>query len=265
MIVLKIGGNALAKTSDLEWIDVLTEHLRTGQKFVLVHGGGPQIDDELKLHGIERRFIEGFRFTDQATMDVVEMVLAGHVQQRLVRLLRSRGIAAVGVTGSDGGSIIAKKRFSPNGDDLGLVGIPVKVDPNLITSLLESGFLPLVSPVSSDEEGQGLNINADLVAGALAGTLEAERIVFMTDVDGIYSDFPNPASLIREIPLGSLTAMRAEFTGGMVPKVEAVIEALVAGARQANVIDGRSGAALRSLLAGDRVGTLVTNGPVTHG
>lgn len=259
MIVIKVGGNALAKQSDLSWIQVITELSLAGEKFVLVHGGGPQIDSELELHGVDRRFVDGLRYTDEATYRVVEMVLAGSVQQELVRTLKSFGLPAVGISGNDGGLITASKRDSMTGKDLGFVGNAKDVDPRVIVTLVEAGFMPVISSVSSDANGVGYNINADLAAGAIAAALGAKRMIFMTDVAGIYRDFPDEESLISKISLAELIAIKASFTAGMIPKVEAVIEAVSAGAREASVIDGRNGEALAALLAGKNVGTLVTH------
>lgn len=260
MIVVKVGGNALANVSDLGWIQVMAEAMSAGEKFVLVHGGGPQIDSELALHGVTRRFVDGLRYTDEQTYAVVEMVLAGSVQQQLVRILRSHGLSAVGITGNDGGLITATQRKSASGEDLGQVGSPTAIEPRVITTLVDAGFLPVVSPTSGNDEGVGLNVNADLAAGALAGALKAERVVFMTDVEGIYRDYSDRETLISQITLDDLKKMKESFSGGMIPKVEAVAAAVSAGAREANVIDGRSGEAFTRLLAGESVGTLVTRG-----
>ena len=260
MMVVKLGGNALANMSDLGWIGVMASRISAGERFVLVHGGGPQIDSELALHGVSRRFVDGLRYTDEQTYGVVEMVLAGSVQQQLVRILRSHGLTAVGLTGNDGNLITATRRSSTSGEDIGQVGVPAAIEPRVITTLVDAGFLPVISPTSGNAEGIGFNVNADLAAAAIAGALAAECVIFMTDVEGIYRDYPNRESLISQISLEDLVKMKEGFTGGMIPKVEAVIEAITAGAREASVIDGRSGEALTALLSGQPIGTLVTRG-----
>lgn len=260
MIVIKLGGNALSKAEDLSWISILAAKIQEGEKFVIVHGGGPQIDQELEIHGIEKKFIDGFRFTDPKTFDVVEMVLSGSVQQRLIRLLRSYGMRAVGVSGNDGALFTAKKKFLANGEDLGQVGDIEEVDPSLISLVLDGGFLPVITPVSSDNKGVGFNVNADIAAASLAGALSADAAIFMTDVAGIFRDYPDPGSLIEEISLSELSALHGIFSGGMLPKVEAVQKAINSGSRRAHVIDGRDGRAITALLEGSKVGTVVTGG-----
>lgn len=260
MIVLKLGGNALSKTADLSWISMLKERLDRGEKFVLIHGGGPQIDHELQIHSIEKTFIEGYRFTDEKTYGIVEMVLAGSVQQGLIRLFKSFGISAVGITGNDGATLQARKKVLASGVELGQVGEIEKVDTRLITLLLDQDYVPLLSPVSSDTDGRGFNINADLAAAAIAGALSAKAVIFMTDVAGIFRNYPDESSLIEEISISELSGMEGVFSGGMLPKVEAVQGAIESGAERAHVIDGRDGSALIALLQGEKIGTTVRRG-----
>lgn len=260
MIVLKLGGNALSKTEDLSWISMLKERLDLGEKFVLIHGGGPQIDQELHYHSIEKSFIEGFRYTDKKTYEIVEMVLAGAVQQGLIRLFRSFDIKAVGITGNDGATMQASRKMLPSGADLGQVGEIEKVDIRLISLLLDQGYLPVISPVSGDAAGVGFNINADLAAAAISGALSAKAAVFMTDVAGIFRNYPDESSLIDEITISELSSMVGVFSGGMLPKVEAVQRAIESGAERAHVIDGRDGRALTALLKGEKIGTTVKRG-----
>lgn len=260
MIVIKLGGNALSKAQDLSWVPALKKRIESGEKFVIVHGGGPQIDQELEFHGIEKKFIEGFRFTDASTFDIVEMVLAGSVQQRLVRLLRSFGVNAVGITGSDGWLLTAKKKELESGEDLGQVGEIAEVNTRLISQLLDGGYLPIITPVSSDLEGRGFNVNADIAAAAIAGGISASAVIFMTDVAGIFRNFPDPSSIIESISITELAGLHSHFSGGMLPKVEAVHKAIEAGAERAHVIDGRDGSALSQLLEGAKTGTAVFRG-----
>ena len=260
MIVIKLGGNALSKAHDLTWVSTLKARIERGEKFIIVHGGGPQIDDELGVHNIEKKFIDGFRYTDEKTFEIVEMVLAGSVQQQLVRLLRSFGMRAVGIAGNDGALLTAVKKLTSDGTDLGQVGEIESVDTRLLSLLLSEGFIPVVTPVSGDAKGNGFNVNADIAAAAIAGALSADAAIFMTDVAGIYRHFPDQSSLIDEISLAELSDLHGTLSGGMLPKVEAVKKAIESGASCAYVIDGRDGKALSALLDGSKVGTKVIRG-----
>ena len=249
MRVIKLGGHAM--NGDFSWAKEISTRWKAGEHFVIVPGGGPQIDSQLKIEGIETEFKDGFRITTPAVMKVVESVLTGSVLRAVVRALKNVGIPAVGITGSDGGLL----RVSIKGDgSLGLVGVVNDVEPRLLRTLIDSGYLPVVAPVSSSEDGTALNVNADLAAGAIAGALRAEEALFMTDVPGIYREWPNKESLISEISISELKDM--SFTDGMVPKVSALINAVSAGAKSARVFDGRSLAAFQEALSG-RGGTWV--------
>ena len=188
MIVVKLGGNALSKAQDLTWVSTLKARVERGEKFIIVHGGGPQIDVELGVHNIEKKFIDGFRYTDEKTFEIVEMVLAGSVQQRLVRLLRSFGIRAVGITGNDGAILTAVKKLTSDGSDLGQVGEIESVDTRLLTLLLSEGFIPVVTPVSGDAIGNGFNVNADIAAAAIAGYSFGETGSVSGDDDDVLRD-----------------------------------------------------------------------------
>ncbi|MFM7463369.1 MAG: acetylglutamate kinase, partial [Actinomycetota bacterium] len=229
MIVIKFGGNALAGAKDNKWLDLIAAKQRAGLKMVLVHGGGPQIDSELSLHGIERRFIEGFRYTDEATFNVVEMVL-GSIAQNFVRSFRARNVDALSMSGSDVALFEPIVKRSPSGQDLGQVGEVERVDTRILEILMAEGVLPIVSSMSSTQDGKGVNVNADLAAGALAGALRAEKIIFMTDVKGIYRTFPDEGSLISECTFTELVELLPSFSGGMIPKVTAIISAMEKGA-----------------------------------
>ena len=260
MIVIKLGGNALAASSNNDWIDAIQGAFKNDPRIIIVHGGGPQIDDELAIHGQSKVVIDGYRVTDSKAFEIVEMVLAGRVQQSLVRTLRGAKIPAVGVSGSDGALFDVTKKFSPSGKDLGQVGEVIRVNKDVLEALLDRGFLPVVSSVSSDENGLGFNVNADLAAGALAGAFHAKRAIFMTDVPGIYRNFPDEDSLMAKTSVSELRQMLPSLASGMIPKVEAVITALELGAECASVIDGRDGKALLTLLAEGAVGTEVIHG-----
>ena len=259
MKVIKLGGNALASANGMGWLESIVSAYSHDHEIVLVHGGGPQIDEEFRIHQLPKNVVAGYRVTDSKSFDVVEMVLAGKVQQSLVRSMRSLSLPAVGITGNDGGLFEARRKSAPDGTDLGQVGEVVRVDVRVITSLLDAGFLPVVSPVSSDRAGSGFNVNADLAAGALAGALNADDAIFMTDVPGIYRKYPDPASLIMATNLHEMKTLLPSLSEGMVPKAEAVILALESGAKRAHVIDGRDGRALDALLAGSLVGTVIEN------
>ena len=260
MIVIKLGGNALAASGNNDWIEAISRTFNSGRKIILVHGGGPQIDEELAIHGRSKSVVDGYRVTDEGAFEIVEMVLAGRVQQSLVRMLRGAELPAVGVTGSDGALFDVVKKNAPSGADLGQVGEITNVNTHLVETLLAKGFLPVVSSVSSDQQGVGFNVNADLAAGALAGAFKAEQVIFLTDVPGIYRNYPQEDSLIARISLMELQELLPSLATGMIPKVEAVIAALESGARSAYVIDGRDGVALSHLLAGRVVGTEVVHG-----
>lgn len=252
MIVLKFGGHAMGASNEA-WMLEIAERWRLGEKFVIVHGGGPQIDIELKSKGIEPHFVDGFRTTTPEIMTVVEMVLTGSVLRSVIRSLRTAGLPAVGITGADGGLLDVVLR---DGGRYGLVGEVRDVDPTLIATLLDAGFLPVVSPVALDETGRALNINADIAAGAIAGSLRAAEIIYLTDVPGIYARWPDPESFISEITGSELAKMK--FEGGMVPKVESAVHALRLGAQSVRIIDGKSIDAFHDALAG-KGGTWVRN------
>lgn len=231
--------------SDPTWMDEIAKRWSAGEQFVIVHGGGPQIDQQLKVEGVESEFKDGFRITTPAVMKVVEAVLTGSVLRSVVRSLQRVGLPAVGITGSDAG--LLSVRLKSEGA-LGLVGEVDSVNPNILRTLLDAGFLPVVAPVSNAADGRALNVNADLAAGAIAGALRAQEILFMTDVPGIYRNWPDQNSLMNEVSakeLGSIT-----FEGGMVPKVAAVINAITSGSGSARVIDGKSLVAFKDALSG---------------
>ncbi len=243
MIVIKLGGHAM--DDDPAWMREIATRWSAGEKFVVVHGGGPQIDRQLQVEGIVSEFVNGFRITTAEVMKVVESVLTGTVLRSVVRSLSKVGLPAVGITGSDAGLLEVSVK-----DDgaLGLVGQVDAVNPKILVSLIDAGFLPVVAPVSNGADGVALNVNADLAAGAIAGALHANEALFMTDVPGIYRNWPDKASLIDEISISELAAL--SFEGGMVPKVAAVINAIKSGARSARVIDGKSLSAFQSALHG---------------
>ncbi|WP_457635587.1 acetylglutamate kinase [Persephonella sp.] len=252
--VIKYGGNAMAK-ADLKAAfaqDILMLKY-IGINPVIVHGGGPQIGEVLKSMGLESRFVGGLRVTDKKTMDVVEMVLGGLVNKNIVMLInRYAGghIRAVGLTGKDGGLIRAKKLdaeeyFRQMGDfrptellDLGHVGEVDYVDVQILKHLEEDNYIPVIAPVGFDLKGNAYNINADFVAAAIAGSLKAEKAIFLTDIEGLKDENGNTISSISVEKINDLIE-KGVITGGMIPKVKACINALEHGVKKAHILDGR--------------------------
>lgn len=247
MIVIKFGGHAMTDAEGL-FAKAVQGTLDLGEDCVIVHGGGPQIDAALKVANIEPEFNGGFRVTSPEVFEVVQRVLSGQVLRAVVAQLRNAGLNAVGLTGRDGGLLIAKKLgklVDGTIADLGQVGEVVRVDKAILESLIDSGFLPVVSPIATlgdethEDSSTGLNVNADLAAAAIAGALQASALIFMTDVPGIYKNWPDTSSLISSIRASELEAIKGEFTEGMAPKVAACLSAIYAGAQSVRVIDGK--------------------------
>lgn len=230
----------------LDWMRVIASHFKNGERFVIVHGGGPHIDAELQIRNVEKVVHEGFRVTTPEVMHVVEMVLTGTVLRSVVRGLVQAGLPALGITGSDAGLLEVDYKDI---EKFGLVGNVVRVKPKILHDLLDMGYLPVVSPVSNAADGQALNVNADLAAGAVAGALRANQMLFLTDVPGIYANWPDRDSLIEEITVKELNLMT--FAEGMIPKVEATINAVNSGALSARIIDGKSLSAFEAALSGE--------------
>ena len=251
-IVIKYGGHAMANDELKESFAqdvVLLKYV--GMNPVIVHGGGPQIDTALRGSGIAPRFVRGLRVTDAATMDIVEMVLVGKINKAIVALLNRHGGNAVGLCGKDGELIVARKRRAP--EDLGFVGEVVGVNARVIESL--QGFIPVIAPVAADADGVSYNINADVVAGKVAEALRAEKLILLTDVEGVKA---KDGTLIDTLPADAAADMIRDGTiaGGMIPKVQCCLEAIRGGVRQAHVIDGRvRHALLLEVLTSRGVGT----------
>ncbi|WP_457678955.1 acetylglutamate kinase [Thermovibrio sp.] len=247
-VVIKYGGNAMVNDELKEAFAqdvVLLKYV--GINPVIVHGGGPQIGELLKRLNIESRFIGGMRITDRETMNVVEMVLVGKVNKEIVKLVNSHGGNAVGLSGKDGNLIVAEKidhvKYlqevkAPEIIDLGFVGKVKKVNPEIVNKLLESKFIPVVAPVGIGEDYEAYNINADLVAGEMAAALEAEKLIMLTDVEGIKDKEGNLLKSMRREELSELIS-EGVVSGGMIPKVKACEIALTGGVKKAHIIDGR--------------------------
>jgi len=246
-VVIKYGGHAM-KDEALKQAFALNIALLhyVGIKPVIVHGGGPQIGKMLEQLNIRSTFCEGLRVTDQATMDVVEMVLVGKVNKEIVNLLNLAGVKAVGLSGKDGHIIRARKlemvvqseNRPPEIIDLGKVGEVTRVDASLLSTLLNGGFIPVIAPVGVDEFGSTYNINADSVAGATASALKAKRLLLLTDVEGVLD---TDKRLIRSISARSASGLFTDgvITGGMIPKLKCCLGALAAGVDKAMIVDGR--------------------------
>jgi acetylglutamate kinase len=213
-----------------------------GMNPVVVHGGGPQIGAMMKRLGKEPRFVGGMRVTDEETMEIVEMVLVGRINKEIVGLINLHGGRAVGLSGTDGGLIRARRRYhrTPSGEelDIGLVGDVVRVDPEPIRLLDEHDFIPVIAPVGVGEEGESYNINADLVAGEMAAALSAEKLIHLTDVEGIKGPGGELISTLAQAEARRLVSAGV-IEGGMLPKVESSLRALAAGTTKAHILDGR--------------------------
>ncbi len=240
-VVIKYGGSAMLDPEINKTIvqDMVLLKL-VGLKPIIVHGGGPEINSMLKRLDIPSEFINGLRVTTKETMEVVEMVLAGKVNKQIVEMISGQGGCAVGLTGKDGKILRAKKLYK-EGADLGFVGEIDKVNTELIETLINSDFIPVISPIGSDEEGNTYNINADYAAVAIAGALKAEKLVFLTDVEGVLKDKDNPDSLIPFLNNEEAERYIKEgiIAGGMIPKVECCMEAIEEGVSMVHILDGR--------------------------
>ncbi|MEY4175222.1 MAG: acetylglutamate kinase, partial [Actinomycetota bacterium] len=210
---------------------------QVGMKPVVVHGGGPQISELMKRLGKVTEFRNGLRVTDRETVDIARMVLIGQVNPQLVAAINVHGTLAVGVSGEDAGLI----RATPRDPELGFVGDVEAIDPTILLSLLDDGFVPVVATIGTDASGQAYNINADTVAGAIAQAVQAEKLVYLTDIEGLRRVVDDPASLIRQTTPDELDALMADGTiaGGMIPKVESCVAAVRSGVRRAHILDGR--------------------------
>ena len=256
IVVVKYGGNAMINEHLKEQVmeDIALLWL-IGVKVVLVHGGGPEINELMDKLGKKPEFVDGLRVTDKETIDIVEMVLAGKVNKSLVTLLSMKGGHAVGISGIDGGLIEAEIKD----ERLGYVGKITKVRTQPVTDLLEKNYIPVISTVAGDKHGNVYNINGDTAAAYIAGALHAERLLMMTDIAGILRNREDPSSLISEITVSEAKKLREDGTinGGMIPKVECCITALDAGVENVTILDGRvPHSILMELLTDEGAGTM---------
>ena len=238
IVVIKYGGNAMTNEAmkDSVMRDIVLLSL-VGVKVVLVHGGGPEITEMLYRVGKESSFVNGLRVTDRETIDIAQMVLAGKINKSLVNLIQNKGGKAIGLSGMDGHLIEATVKDPA----LGYVGEITAIHPQPILDMLEKGYIPVVSTLGCDQEGNIYNINADTAAAKIAGTLNAECLIAMTDISGILRDKDDPASLISQIDVSEATALMADGTinGGMIPKVECCLDAIKWGVEKVFILDGR--------------------------
>ena len=260
VVVVKYGGNALAGASDDDALalfaqDIVLMH-QVGMRPVVVHGGGPQISELLGRLGKTSEFRNGLRVTDGDTIDIVRMVLIGQVNPQLVAAINVHGPLAVGVSGEDAGMIRAVARDA----DLGFVGDVESINPLILNALLADEFIPVVATIGTDVTGQAFNINADAVAGAIAESLGAEKLVYLTDIEGLRRVVNDPQSLIRQTTPAELDGLMADGTivGGMIPKVESCIQAVRGGVRRAHILDGRiAHVLLLEIFTDEGIGTMI--------
>lgn len=260
VVVVKYGGNALAGASEDDALALFAQDVvlmrQVGMRPVVVHGGGPQISDLMTRLGKVAEFRDGLRVTDAETIDIARMVLIGQVNPQLVAAINVHGPLAVGVSGEDAGLIRATARD----ERLGFVGDVESINPTILLGLLDDGFIPVVATVGTDHTGQAYNINADTVAGAIAESLGAEKLVYLTDIEGLRRQVDDPASLLRQTSPDELEALMADGTiaGGMIPKTDSCVHAVRNGVRRAHILDGRiPHVLLLEIFTDEGIGTMV--------
>ncbi|NLP44067.1 MAG: acetylglutamate kinase [Peptococcaceae bacterium] len=269
IVVIKYGGHAMIdkELKEKVMLDILLLHT-VGIRPVIVHGGGPEINSMLKRVGKESTFVQGLRVTDQETMEIAAMVLVGKLNTEIVSLLNSFGGKAVGLSGQDGHLLLADKKSLKlkNGDgsleeiDLGYVGQVKEVCPGILTTLLDQGYIPVISPIAGGENGESYNVNADTAAGIIAGALKANKLLLLTDVKGVLKDMDDPDSLLSVIAKAEVPTLLQQgvLQGGMIPKVECAVNALERGVDSVHIIDGRQPhAILLELFTDGGIGTMI--------
>ncbi len=259
IVVIKYGGNAMINEQLKQQVmeDIVLLWL-IGVKVVLVHGGGPEINDLMEKLGKKAQFVDGLRVTDKETVDIVQMVLAGKVNKTLVNLLEMKGGKAMGISGMDGRLIEAKVKD----ERLGFVGEITKVHIGPVIDLIEKGYIPVVSTIGCDKQGNAYNINGDTAAAFIAGALNAQRLIMMTDIDGILRDKNDPTTIIPHLTISEIEQLKSEgiISGGMIPKVDCCIKALHEGVKNVVIMDGRvPHSILMELLTDEGAGTMVMN------
>ncbi len=261
IVVVKYGGSAMTEDHIKEWViqDIVLMKL-VGMKPVVVHGGGNAITDMLRRLGKESSFVKGLRVTDKETAEIAEMVLSGHINKHLVQSIQNHGINAVGINGKDGNTLVASKKLI-DGEDVGFVGSVTRVNLNLLNSLIENEFIPVIAPVGTDADGNTYNINADYAAASIAGALQAEKLFFLTDVEGILKDVNDPLSIIRRITVSEAQHFIREgiIHGGMIPKTHCCIQGIKEGVKTVHILDGRIEHSMLLEVYTDRgIGSMIT-------
>ena len=259
-VVVKYGGAAMGTAGFDAFVDDVVLLRYVGVDVVVVHGGGPEVSRLMTRFGKEPVFVDGHRVTDAETMDLVRMVLVGRVNKVLVGRINTHGRLAVGLSGEDGLLLVAKPRVDPGGRDLGFVGDVDAVDPTALRALADRGLVPVVATVAAGPGGQPYNVNADAAAGALAAALGAEKLVYLTDVEGLYADLDDPGSLIHQLTVEEVEELLAggRCSAGMIPKLTGIVAALRGGVRRAHVLDGRrEHAILLELFTDSGIGTMI--------
>lgn len=259
-VVVKVGGEVIDDDDNLDAFvaDVVLMRF-VGMNPVVVHGGGPQISETMRRLGKEPAFLDGHRYTDAETMEIVKMVLLGQINQRIVAAMNAHGGKAAGISGEDGSLLVAAKTPGSGGEDLGFVGEVSRVSPAILEGLIGNDFIPVVAPVGSGPGGS-YNINADRAAGSLAAGIGAQKLVFLTNVPGLYRDLGDEGSLISEISLSQLEKLLLDgsLTEGMIPKIESAAGAIKGGVPQAHILDGRvQHALLLEIFTDEGIGTMV--------
>ena len=269
-VVIKYGGNAMINDDLKEAVikDIVLMQL-VGMRPVVVHGGGPDINKMLDTMHIESHFINGQRVTDEAAMQVVEMVLTGKVNRSIVKYINQNGGSAVGLSGADANLLVAHKQHTVVEDakgehdvDLGLVGEIESVNADLLNSLLDQGYIPVISPVAVGRKGESYNVNADLAAGSVAAALGAEKLVLLTDVEGLYRDYKDKSSLISVLPVRMVEPLKHQgvIAGGMIPKIDCCVHAVKQGVGSVHILDGRVlHCILLEIFTREGIGTMVVN------
>ncbi len=263
-VVVKLGGSAMTDPKLAERLAEDVALLRlAGVRPVLVHGGGPQVTAMAERLGLPTRFVGGHRVTDAETLEIAKLVLVGGVNKTVTEALNRHGVPAVGLCGDDGHVLLARKRLGAGGEDLGFVGEVTSVNTGLLRHLMEVA-VPVIASIATDGRGQSYNVNADLVASAVAGALSASKLVLMTDVPGVMQDGELVSELSVDEAEGLIAAGTA--TGGMIPKLEAVVEAMRHGVERAHIVDGRvEHALILELFTPEGMGTMVTRGEAPRG
>ena len=259
IVVIKYGGNAMMNEESKHSVirDMVLMKF-VGMNPVIVHGGGPDITSFMKKLGKEAEFIDGLRVTDEETMEITEMVLFGKINREIVSCINANGVKSIGISGKDGSSFRAKQKDAK----LGLVGEIVEVNTDLINTIINKGYIPVISPIAYGDEGESFNINADEVAGRLAVELNAKKLILITDVKGVMKDRDDSSSVISQIKIKNIKEYidKGIISGGMIPKIKCCFEAIKGGVERAHIIDGRKPhSILLEIFTNEGIGTMITN------